>query len=79
MKNRLPFRHRVGTAIHLFRECWVVGTGSDTDLCRVFGWEVEAHKFKVATAALLVSAMGNTVTASGPRPRLQSGRNSAHC
>jgi hypothetical protein len=34
-------------ATHLFRECWVVGTGSDTDLCRVFGWEVEAHAFKV--------------------------------
>jgi hypothetical protein len=33
-------------AHHLFRECWVVGTGSDTDLCRAFGWEVEAHKFK---------------------------------
>src|SRR5262245_25241969 len=30
-------------------------------------------------AALLVSEMGNTVTASGPRPRLRSGRNSAHC
>ena len=58
-------------AHHLFRECWSIGTGSDTDLCRAFGWEVEAHKFKVATAALLVSAMGNTVTASGPRPRLQ--------
>jgi hypothetical protein len=21
-------------AHHLFRECWVMGTGSDTDLCR---------------------------------------------
>jgi hypothetical protein len=28
---------------------------------------------------LLASGMGNTVTASGPRPRLQSGGNSAHC
>src|ERR1700736_2080131 len=32
-------------ATHLFRECWVVGTGSDTDLRRAFGWEVEAHRF----------------------------------
>jgi hypothetical protein len=38
-------------AHHLFRECWAVGTGSDVDLCRAFGWEVKAHKFKVATAA----------------------------
>jgi hypothetical protein len=53
------FRHRVGTAIHLFRECWVVGTGSDTDLCRVFGWEVEAHRFKVAMAADLVALWHN--------------------
>src|SRR5262245_51796344 len=30
-------------------------------------------------AALLANGMGNTVTASGPRPRLRSGRNSAHC
>jgi hypothetical protein len=36
---------------HLFRECWAEGTGSDVDLCRAFGWEVEAHNFKVATAA----------------------------
>src|SRR5262249_7117660 len=28
---------------------------------------------------LLASGMGDTVTASGPRPRLRSGRNSAHC
>jgi hypothetical protein len=28
-------------------------------------------------AALLASAMGNTVTASGPRPRLWSSKNSA--
>src|ERR1700738_5092023 len=46
-------------AHHLFRECWVVGTGSDTDLCRAFGWEVEAHKFKVATAADLVALWHN--------------------
>jgi hypothetical protein len=25
-------------ADHLFRECWAEGTGSDTDLCRAFGW-----------------------------------------
>jgi hypothetical protein len=41
-------------AHHLFRECWAEGTGSDVDLCRAFGWEVEAHKFKVAMAADLV-------------------------
>ena len=46
-------------AHHLFRECWAEGTGSDTDLCRVFGWEVEAHKFKVATAADLVALWHN--------------------
>src|ERR1700730_9860594 len=39
----------------LFRECWSIGTGSDTDLCRAFGWEIEAHKFKVATAAGLAT------------------------
>jgi hypothetical protein len=41
-------------AHHLFRECWAIGTGSDVDLCRAFGWndrEVESHKFKVAMAA----------------------------
>ena len=27
-------------AHHLFRECWLVGTGSKVDLCRVFGWVV---------------------------------------
>jgi hypothetical protein len=46
-------------AHHLFRECWVVGTGSNIDLCRAFGWEVEAHKFKVATAADLVALWHN--------------------
>src|SRR5262249_36508426 len=30
-------------------------------------------------AALLASTIGNTVTASGPRPRLRSSGNSAHC
>jgi hypothetical protein len=29
-------------------------------------------------AALLANGMGNTVTASGPRPQLRSSRNSAH-
>jgi hypothetical protein len=42
-------------ATHLFRECWAEGTGSDVDLCRVFGWEVESHNYKVATAADLVA------------------------
>jgi hypothetical protein len=28
-------------ATHLFRQCWAEGTGSDVDLCRAFGWEVE--------------------------------------
>jgi hypothetical protein len=28
---------------HLFRECWAIGTGSEVDICRSFGWEVEAH------------------------------------
>src|ERR1700738_4401701 len=31
-----------------------------------------------AAAALLANGMGNTVTASGPRPQLRSSRNSAH-
>jgi hypothetical protein len=46
-------------ATHLFRECWVEGTGRKVDLCRAFGWEVEAHKFKVATAAGLVAIWHN--------------------
>jgi hypothetical protein len=25
-------------ATHPFRECWAVGTGSEVDLCRAFGW-----------------------------------------
>jgi len=33
---------------------------------------------QAVAAALLESGMGNTVTASGPRPRLRNGRNSAH-
>jgi hypothetical protein len=47
-------------AHHLFRECWWVGTGSKVDLCRAFGWEVEAHAFKVATAAGLVALWHNS-------------------
>jgi hypothetical protein len=47
-------------AHHLFRECWAVGTGSDVDLCRAFGWEIEAHRFKVATAAGLVAIWHNS-------------------
>ena len=46
---------------HLFRECWAVGTGSE-ELSRAFGWndrEVEAHRFKVATAAGLVAIWHN--------------------
>jgi hypothetical protein len=42
-------------ASHLFRECWAVGTGSEVDLCRAFGWEVEAHAFTVAMGADLVA------------------------
>jgi hypothetical protein len=47
---------------------WVVGTGSDTDLCRVFGWEVEAHRFKVATAADLVALWHNGRITIDPGP-----------
>ena len=47
-------------AHHLFRECWAVGTGSKVDLCRAFGWEVAAHKFKVADAAGLVAIWHNS-------------------
>jgi hypothetical protein len=46
-------------ATHLFRECWAIGTGSDVDLCRAFGWEGEAHKYKVAMAADLVALWHN--------------------
>jgi hypothetical protein len=46
-------------ANHLFRECWAEGTDSDVDLCRAFGWEMEAHKFKVADAAGLVAIWHN--------------------
>jgi hypothetical protein len=55
-------------ATHLFRECWAAGTGSDVDLCRAFGWEVEAHKFKVATAADLVALWHNGRITVDPRP-----------
>jgi hypothetical protein len=34
---------------------------------------------QAVAAALLASGMGNTATASGPRPRLRSSGNSAHC
>jgi hypothetical protein len=47
-------------ASHLFRECWAEGTGSDVDLCRVFGWEVEAHKYKVHLAAEMVAYWHNS-------------------
>jgi hypothetical protein len=36
-------------------------------------------KDQAVAAGLLANGMGNTVTASGPRPRLRSGRNSTHC
>jgi hypothetical protein len=38
-------------AHHLFRECWVVGTGSEVDLCRAFGWEKQAAQFLVQLIA----------------------------
>jgi len=34
---------------------------------------------QAVAAALLASGTDNTVTASGPRPRLRSSGNSAHC
>jgi len=34
---------------------------------------------QAVAAGLLANGMGNTVTASGPRPRLRSGGDSAHC
>jgi len=40
---------------------------------------VDCTAAQAVAAALLASAMGNTGTASGPRPRLRSGRNLAHC
>ena len=53
-------------AHHLFRECWAAGTGSDVDLCRAFGWEVESHKFKVAMSWPPVR-YGRVATASRAR------------
>jgi hypothetical protein len=44
---------------HLFRECWAEGTSSEVDICRSFGWQVEAHKFRVAMAADLVALWHN--------------------
>jgi len=41
--------------------------------CRLHG------RPQTVAAALLASGMGNTATASGPRPRLRSGRSSAGC
>jgi hypothetical protein len=62
-------------ATHLFRECWAVGTGSDVDLCRAFGWEVEAHRFKVATAADLVALWHNgRITVDGGNKEVSAGR-----
>ncbi len=46
-------------AIHLFRECWAVGTGSDIDLMSSFGWEPQVHGAKVALAADLVALWHN--------------------
>ena len=47
-------------AHHLFRECWAEGTGSDTDLCRAFGWKADAHRDKVRLAAGLVALWHNS-------------------
>src|ERR1700730_15959025 len=55
-------------AHHLFRECWVMGTGSEVDLCRAFGWEWGAHTFKVATAAGLVAIWHNARITVDPGP-----------
>jgi hypothetical protein len=60
-------------ATHLFRECWAEGTGNSADLCRVFGWEVESHKFKVATAADLVALWHNGRITIDPGPEAVSG------
>jgi hypothetical protein len=40
---------------------------------------VDCTAAQAVAAALPANGMGNTVTASGPRPRLRSGRNSARC
>jgi hypothetical protein len=40
---------------------------------------VDCTAAQAVAAALLASAMGNTVTASARRPRLQSSGDSAHC
>jgi len=40
---------------------------------------VDCTAAQAVAAALLASGMGNTVMASGPRPRLRSGGNSVHC
>ena len=40
---------------------------------------VDCTAVQAVAAALLTSGMASTGTASGPRPRLQSSKNSAHC
>ena len=40
---------------------------------------VDCTAAQAVPVALLANGMGNTGTASGPRPRLRSGRSSAHC
>jgi predicted esterase len=40
---------------------------------------VDCPAAQAVAAALLASAMGNIAMATGPRPRLQSNANSAHC
>jgi hypothetical protein len=40
---------------------------------------VDCTAAQAVAAALMASAMGNIVMASGPRPRLRNNANSAHC
>jgi hypothetical protein len=65
-------------ADHLFRQCWAEGTGSDVDLCRAFGWDLEAHAFKVAMAADLVALWHNSrITVDGGPKEVSGGRHAA--
>ena len=61
-----PIDHVLRCRLHLLHK-----------FCDLFA--AERIDVEADTAGLLVSEMVNTDTASGPRPRLRSGRNSAHC
>jgi hypothetical protein len=73
-KNQQPLRFQKA------RQCGAApGAGSPAGRQRRKRDAVGCTVVHAVAAAPLVSGMGNTVMASGPRLRLRSGRNSALC